>query len=425
MIDIDNDHDNDIDRQRSSRQLTRLRSVSHSHSESVTISGRSKLPAPFTFRPPILQPQCHPVCTTHNHLNYRSIMYSGYQQKMQHQDAEMEKGERKAEQEKREQQRQQEQKQQSSSQRNYAIVVGVGPGLGASIATRFACIGYDVAICARQLDKLKKIEEEINQTLHKGDWQKETATGSSSSSSSSSSCQAGRVYPFTMDCSDEKSVKQCIEQIQKQMGADASLRVLVYNAGMRKLESETILDVKTETFEQYWRINCLGAFHCIRACLPIMLEADPLPVPSLAPTLPSSPPPPPSSSSYVHRGSILLTGATASIRSMEGLSSFAVGKFGLRALSQSCGREYGSKGIHVAHVVVDGAIDSEWMRKVVKKKVQSQSDGSKDESQMLGRLLQPAAMADEYVRLHQQHPSCWSHEIDIRPYSADIIYSRV
>jgi len=178
--------------------------------------------------------------------------------------------------------------------------VGAGPGLGASVAQRFAKEGYTAALVARTQSKLKEIQNGIE------------ALGQ-------------RALPFSADVTSEKELERVFHEITENEGA---IEILVYNAGDFKTQS--VLDIDPEGFKRSWEINCMGAFLCSKLVLPGMIEKK--------------------------RGTIIFTGATASKRGGAMFSRLAVGKFGLRALAQSMAREFGPLGIHVAHVIIDGMI---------------------------------------------------------------------
>jgi len=110
------------------------------------------------------------------------------------------------------------------------------------------------------------------------------------------------------------------------------------------------------------------------------------------------------------QGTIIFTGATASIRALDGLSSFAVSKFGLRALAQSMARELGPKGIHVAHVIIDGAVDNSLVRKILDQR-----------NQVLENWMNPDGIAEQYWNIHTQDKSTWTHEMDLRPAAETIV----
>jgi len=219
-----------------------------------------------------------------------------------------------------------------------AVVIGAGPGLGASVVRRFAREGFTVAAVARNAQTLAGLTE---------------------------------AKHYHADTTDAASVAQAAAAIRKEMGA---IDVLVYNAGAFQMGG--ILDISPEAFDLCWKANCAGAFYGAQRVLPDMIANK--------------------------RGTILLTGATASLRGSARFSCLAVGKFGLRALAQSLAREYQPQGIHVAHIVVDGQIDTPRVRGM---------SPNRDPS----TYLAPDAIADTYWHLHAQHPSSWTLELDVRP----------
>jgi NAD(P)-dependent dehydrogenase (short-subunit alcohol dehydrogenase family) len=227
-----------------------------------------------------------------------------------------------------------------------AAVVGVGPGLGASVARRFAREGYAVALLARGEASLHEIHSDIVRN-------------------------GGRAAVFSADAGDAGSVSAAFSRLRAELGAP---EVLVYNAGAYQMGG--ILELDLAGFESAWRVNCLGGFLSAREALPAMLERG--------------------------RGTLLFSGATASLRGSARFAGLAVGKFGLRALAQSLAREFGPRGIHVAHVVIDGQIDTPRVRGMMP---------GRDASTMLS----PDAIAETYWQLHQQHPSAWTQELDLRP----------
>jgi NAD(P)-dependent dehydrogenase (short-subunit alcohol dehydrogenase family) len=227
-----------------------------------------------------------------------------------------------------------------------AAVLGIGPALGSSIARRFAREGYAVALMARRAEDLDPVARAIGDA-------------------------GGRALPVSADATQESSVASAFGRVRDELGPP---EVFVYNAGA--FEMGGILEVSPAKFEQSWRANCLGAFLGAREVLPAMVERG--------------------------RGTVLLTGATGSLRGGARFSCLAVGKFGLRALAQSMAREFGPRGVHVAHVVIDGQIDTPRLRAM-------QPDREKPS------LLAPDAIANEYWNLHAQDPSAWTLELDLRP----------
>ncbi len=228
------------------------------------------------------------------------------------------------------------------------LVVGVGSGLGASLCRRFAGAGHVVAMAARDAGKLATIARGI------------TAAG-------------GTARAYAVDGTDAPAVVQLMDEVEDELGP---IGVAIYNASPRVVKS--ILDMESAEFEGAWRVSCLGAMIVGREAARRMVPRG--------------------------QGSILFTGATASLRGGNGFAAFAAGKFGLRALAQSMARELGPLGIHVAHFVIDGGIDNERTRQRAPERVAD--DG----------LLSPDAIAEAYYRTNAQQRSAWSHEVDLRPW---------
>jgi NAD(P)-dependent dehydrogenase (short-subunit alcohol dehydrogenase family) len=181
----------------------------------------------------------------------------------------------------------------------------------------------------------------------------------------------GRALPVSADATDPTSVAAAFDEVRSNLGAP---EVFVYNAGAFQMGG--ILDLSPEKFDECFKANCAGAFYAAQQVLPAMVEAG--------------------------RGTVLLTGATAALRGGARFSALAVGKFGLRALAQSMAREFGPQGIHVAHVVVDGQIDTPRVREM--------SPDREDHT-----MLSPDAIAETYWQLHSQHRTAWTLELDLRP----------
>lgn len=227
-----------------------------------------------------------------------------------------------------------------------AAVLGVGPGLGASVARRFAREGFAVALMARSEESVAAAREEIEKL-------------------------GGTALPVSTDATDPASVESAFERVREELGDPG---VFVYNAGAFQMGG--ILEIPPDKFDECFRANCAGAFYAARQVLPAMVEAG--------------------------RGTVLLTGATASLRGSARFSALAVGKFGLRALAQSMAREFGPRGIHVAHVIIDGQINTPRMREM-----------SPDREEHT--MLSPEAIAETYWQLHTQNRTAWTLELDLRP----------
>ncbi|MDH3234639.1 MAG: SDR family oxidoreductase [Alphaproteobacteria bacterium] len=224
-----------------------------------------------------------------------------------------------------------------------ALIVGVGPALGSALAREFAGDGMAVALAARQSDTVTALADEIG----------------------------GKAY--ACDATDEDQVEALFEAVGKDLGAPD---LVVFNAGTFSIMS--VLETEADHFEDSWKINCLAGFFVGRAAAAAMKARG--------------------------SGTIIFTGATASLRGGARFHNLAVGKFGLRALAQSMARELGPENIHVAHVIIDGVIDTERGRAMVK---DAGPDG----------LLDPDAMAGNYLHLHRQARSAWTHELDLRPWA--------
>ena len=232
------------------------------------------------------------------------------------------------------------------SNQKVAAVLGVGPGLGAAVAQRFAREGFAVALMARGQDKLDPGKAQIERA-------------------------GGRAFCVPTDAGDAASVSAGFAAVRAELGPP---QVLIYNAGAYQLGG--VMDVTPEQFEACWRANCLGGFLAAQQVLPAMLAEG--------------------------RGTLLFTGATASLRGSARFSCLAVGKFGLRALAQSLARELGPRGIHVAHVIIDGQIDTPRLRAAMP---------DRDPQ----TLLSAESIAATYFHLHQQDRTVWTQELDLRP----------
>jgi NAD(P)-dependent dehydrogenase (short-subunit alcohol dehydrogenase family) len=227
-----------------------------------------------------------------------------------------------------------------------AAVLGVGPGLGVAVAQRFAREGFAVGLMARGEESLTAAREEVE--------------GS-----------GGTALAATADATDAASVASAFDRVREELGAP---EVFVYNAGAFQMGG--ILELSPEQFDDCFRANCSGALYGAQQVLPAMVERG--------------------------RGTIILTGATAALRGSARFAALATGKFGLRALAQSMAREFGPQGIHVAHVIIDGQINTPRLR-------EAQPD--REES----TTLSPESIAETYWQLHAQDPTAWTLELDLRP----------
>ena len=233
-----------------------------------------------------------------------------------------------------------------SQQVPVAAVLGVGPGLGAALARRFAR-GYAVAINARSAEYLYSLAAEIR------------AAG-------------GQVLEVPADIGDRAQVEAAFKLIRERLGPP---EVLLYNAGSGTWG--TIADITPEQYEHAWRVNAYGAFLSAKAVAPDMIARG--------------------------RGVMLFTGATAGVKAGPRSVAFGPAKFALRGLAQSLARDLGPKGIHVAWINVDGAIDIPGRRE---RFPQLQEED----------LLKPDAIAETYWHLAHQDRSAWTMELEVRPF---------
>ncbi len=233
------------------------------------------------------------------------------------------------------------------SDKGSVIIIGAGPGLGASVARRFAKEGYGIALATRTPEKAEGVAKEITDG-------------------------GGQAIYEALDGTDEAAVIALVNRTETELG---ELKVAVYNASGRAVQS--ILTTTVADIEDTWRKSCLGGFILGREAAIRMAPHG--------------------------KGTILFTGATAAMRGGRHFATFAIGKFGLRALSQSMAREFGPEGLHVAHINIDGQINSERYAELAKERPE---DG----------MLAPDEIAETYWNLHSQHRSAWTQELDIRPW---------
>ena len=242
----------------------------------------------------------------------------------------------------------------AGQERGVCLVIGAGDGLGASIARVFAREGLRVCVTRRprNTESLDALAEAIR-------------------------AEGGEAYAFGLDARVESDVVALIERIEREIGA---IEVLVFNIGANV--RFPIVETTTRVYSKVWEMAALAGFLTSREAARRMIERG--------------------------RGAILFTGATASVRGGAGFSAFAGAKHALRALAQSLARELGPKGIHVAHVVIDGAIDGTFIRSIMP-----------DAAEKLAReaILVPDEIAKNYVWLYRQKRSAWTFEMDLRPWS--------
>jgi len=232
-----------------------------------------------------------------------------------------------------------------------AVIAGVGDGLGFAVARRFAQAGFNVALAARTADRLARLAGEIRNAGH-------------------------RAFPVPTDVREEQEVMALFDALESEHGP---VEVAVFNAGANFRAS--IHDTPADMFEKIWRLGCFAGFLFGREAARRMAPRG--------------------------QGTILFTGATASLRGSAHFAAFAAAKSGLRAVAQSMARELGPKGIHVAHVVIDGMIDSAATRARFPERVQDLGADA---------MLDTGAIAELYFQIHAQPRSAWTFEADLRPY---------
>ena len=232
-----------------------------------------------------------------------------------------------------------------------ALVIGAGDATGGTIAKRFAAGGYTACVTRREADKLEPLLQSIR------------AAG-------------GNAHGFGSDARKEDEVVALVDEIERRIGP---IEVLVFNIGANVPCS--VLEESARKYFKIWEMACFGGFLNGREVAKRMVARG--------------------------RGTIIFTGATAALRGAANFAAFSGAKHALRALAQSMARELGPQGIHVAHVVVDGAIDTEFIRSNFPDRYAlKEQDG----------ILNPEHIAENYWHLHMQPRDAWTFELDLRPY---------
>src|SRR5690349_20667444 len=239
----------------------------------------------------------------------------------------------------------------AKGEKRSVLVVGAGDATGGAIARRFAREGL-VAVCTRR--ELPSLEPLLAAIRNAG----------------------GEAHGFGSDARVEEEVVGLFKTIENEI---APLDVVVFNIGANV--NFPIRETTERVYRKVWEMAALGGFLAGREAARVMTPRG--------------------------RGTIIFTGATASMRGGSGFSAFAGAKFALRALAQSMARELGPLGIHVAHTIIDGAIDTEWIAKNF-----PQRHALKDQD----GILNPEHIADAYWMLHAQPRDAWTHELDLRPW---------
>ncbi len=231
------------------------------------------------------------------------------------------------------------------------LVIGAGDATGGAIARRFAREGYVACVTRRSEDKLQPLVNEIR------------ASGS-------------EAHGFGSDARKEDEMIGLIEKIERDI---APIEVAVFNIGANVRFG--ITETTARVYQKVWEMACFSGFLMGREAAKVMLPRG--------------------------RGTIIFTGATASLRGREGFAAFAGAKHALRALAQSMARELWPKGIHVAHPVIDGAIDTEFIRSNFPERYEMKAQQG---------ILSPDSIAEAYWQIHMQPRDAWTHETELRPW---------
>jgi NAD(P)-dependent dehydrogenase (short-subunit alcohol dehydrogenase family) len=232
-----------------------------------------------------------------------------------------------------------------------ALVIGAGDATGGAIARRFARAGFTACVTRRNADKLAPLVARIEG-------------------------EGGKARAFGSDARKEEQMAALVDTIEREVGA---IEVAAFNIGANV--RFPIRETTARVYFKVWEMACFAGFLMGREVAKVMVPRG--------------------------RGTILFTGATASVRGSAGFAAFSGAKHALRALAQSMARELGPQGVHVAHVVIDGAIDTEFIRSNFPERAALKNrDG----------ILSPEAIAEAYWQLHSQHRTAWTHEMDLRPW---------
>lgn len=231
------------------------------------------------------------------------------------------------------------------------LIIGAGDATGSAIARRFAREGYIACVTRRSEDKLGPLLEQIRS-------------------------EGGEAYGFGSDARKEEDMVALVQKIEAEI---APIEAAIFNIGANVRFG--ITETTARVYFKVWEMACFGGFLMGREAAKVMLPRG--------------------------RGTIIFTGATASLRGRDGFAAFAGAKHALRALAQSMARELWPKGIHVAHPVVDGAIDTEFIRSNFPERYATKDQGG---------IVNPDHIADLYWQIHMQPRDAWTHETEIRPW---------
>lgn len=235
-----------------------------------------------------------------------------------------------------------------------ALLVGAGDAIGAAVARRFARGGYKVCVARREAAKSQGLLDEAK------------AAGQD-------------IRAFSVDARNEAEVQGLFARVEAEVG---SLDICLFNAGSNV--NKPVLETTEKLFFKAWELACYAGFLVGREAARHMVPRG--------------------------RGSILFTGATASIRGGSGFAAFAAAKFGLRAVAQSMARELGPKNIHVVHLLIDAGVDSE----AIHQRMRARGIDAKDIA--ADSLTKTESIAEAYWFAHHQARDGWTHELDLRPF---------
>jgi NAD(P)-dependent dehydrogenase (short-subunit alcohol dehydrogenase family) len=239
------------------------------------------------------------------------------------------------------------------------LVIGAGAGIGGHAAMRFAAGGYH-AVCARRSDEesLARITGSIEEA-------------------------GGEATGVLLNASEDGAIEELVERTEKDIGP---IDTMLYNLGAQ-IGTRHLHDTPHRTFELGWRLGCYGVFRLAHAAFPAMVERG--------------------------KGAMLVTSATSAVRGNAGQHSHAAAMGGRRMLCQTLNAEFGPQGIHVAHIVVDGAVNApDTLGKMLGDKWDAFKSAKGDEG-----VIEPSALAETYWHLAQQPKNCWTHEVDARPWT--------
>lgn len=242
----------------------------------------------------------------------------------------------------------------SDRQQKVCLVIGAGDGLGGAIARQFAASGYHVCVTrrARNSEELEALAQSLRDA-------------------------GGQASAFPVDARGENAMVGLFDTIEADIGP---IEVVAFNIGANVRFD--LVDTTARVYQKVWEMAAFAGFLAGREAARVMTPRG--------------------------RGTIIFTGATASQRGREGFSAFAGAKHALRALAQSMSRELGPKGVHVAHVVVDGAMEGGFIKSIV---------ADYDTRLAEGHIVAVDEAAKTWVWLAEQHKSAWTHELDLRPWS--------